>query len=202
MSQEATPLDPFSDLREFYRRLDEILPGPDLPADQGSNPCGTCGDCCRWFFYLSRHEWDYLTQELEARGEADLARFRVAVTPDQDERLGLPEWRCPLYVQGRGCGVYDRRPLACRLAGPYLPVLSRLPDHCIFTRPIRYSTVEEIPLWEEYVRVLRRHPSPPGYLAPGPSSGAPLSEAPAPPENNPGSPGDPPSHPPAPDARR
>ena len=202
MSQEATPLDRFSDLREFYRRLDEILPGPDLPAEAGSNPCGTCGDCCRWFFYLSRHEWDYLAQDLETRGEADLARFRVAVTPDQDERLGLPEWRCPLYVPGQGCGVYDRRPLACRLAGPYLPTLSRLPDHCIFIRPIRYATVEEIPLWEEYVRVLRRHPSPPGYLAPGPSFGDGLSDAPAPPGNNPGSPGDPPSLPAAPDARR
>lgn len=202
MSQEATALDPFSDLREFYRRLDEILPRPDLSAGPGSNPCGSCGDCCRWFFYLSRHEWDFLASGLEDLGEPDLARFQVANTPEQDERLGLPEWRCPLYREGQGCLVYHHRPLACRLAGPHLPVLSKLPDHCIFTRPIRYSTVEEIPLWEEYVRVLRRHPSPPGYLAPGSSHGAPLSDEPAPPARSPGSPGDPPSPPADPDARR
>ena len=172
-SREAGALDPFADLREFYRRLDEILPTPDPTAqNSGTNPCGTCGDCCRWFFYLSRHEWKYLEQALEQQGRAGVARFQVALSPDQDQRLGrCSEWLCPLHQEGLGCTVYEARPLACRLAGPYLPALSRLPEHCIFPRPIRYATVEEIPLWEEYVRVLRRHPSPPGYLAPAdPSS--------------------------------
>ncbi len=185
-------LDPFSDLREFYRRLDEILPGPDLPTAADSNPCGSCGDCCRWFFYLSRHEWDYLAHDLAERGLAGLAHFRVALTAEQDERLQFDEWRCPLYQVGQGCRVYAARPLACRLAGPYLPVQSRLPSHCIFQAPRRYSTVEEIPLWEEYVRVLRRHPSPPGYMAPGPAPSDRLSGTPARPPRNPGSPSDPP----------
>ena len=181
-------LDPFSDLREFYRRLDEILPGPDIPASQDSNPCGACGDCCRWFFYLSQHEWDYIAQALAERGLTGLARFRVAVTPEQDERLQFSEWRCPLYQAGQGCLTYQARPLACRLAGPYLPVLSKLPSHCIFQQPIRYATVEEIPLWDEYVRVLRRHPSPPGYMAPAREG---LSDVPATPERSPAPPGDP-----------
>ena len=108
----------------------------------------------------------------------------MAVTPEEDERLGFAEWRCPLYAEGSGCTVYEARPLACRLAGPYLPEQSRLPAWCIFTRPRRYSTVEEIPLWGEYVRVLRRHPSPPGYLAP------PLSDGPARPGRSPEGPAD------------
>lgn len=164
----------FEEIREFYRRLDEVLPGPDKPpvppevtggrTGCAGNLCGSCGECCRWFFYLSRHEYDYLEHYLKHRGQPVPSRFRVAVTPEQDHRLQHSEWRCPLYREGVGCTVYEARPLACRLAGPYLPRASRLPPWCVFTRPVRYSTVEEIPLWEQYVRLLRRHPGPPGYI--------------------------------------
>lgn len=140
---------------------------PPPGQEPAPNACGSCGDCCRWFFYLSRHEWDYIAHTLQEQGRQGVAHFRVALTPEQDERLQFAEWRCPLYREGQGCTVYEARPLACRLAGPYLPEHSKLPGHCIFPRPIRYSTVDGIPLWPEYVKVLRRNPTPPGYISPG-----------------------------------
>jgi hypothetical protein len=48
--------------------------------------------------------------------------------------------------------------------GPYVPYNSDLIDGCVYMHPVIYRTVEEIPLWDEYVAVLRRHPSPPGYF--------------------------------------
>ena len=141
-----------------------------LPKGEG-NACGTCFECCRYNFYLSKHEFDYVEAWLtDAWGS--VLEFVATPRPGRHPRRFTPpdlEYRCPLYADGIGCTVYEARPLACRLMGPYLPHHSKLPAWCVFENPTVYSTVDEMPGWNDYVSVLRRHPSPPGYfrLKPG-----------------------------------
>jgi len=151
--------DPFSDIRHFYRQLDRLLPHPPQ-----ANPCGTCGECCKYLFYLAGYEFAYLARCVkEATGEIPVA-FRVSRNSGEDNRLGGAYAGCPLYRPGQGCLGYQGRPYACRVMGAWWPVTTLPYEECIYANPRIYSRLEDLPLWDDYVGILRRHPSLPGYL--------------------------------------
>lgn len=159
--EETRPatVDAWADIKEFYRCLDEALPHSDA-----ANPCGECGDCCRYLFYLSGYEFAYLAQALtQAKTEAPVV-FRVSRTPAEDPRLGEGPPACPLYRPDQGCLAYAARPYACRVMGTWWPNTTPYLEGCVYQNAQVYSRLEELPLWEEYVALLRRHPSFPGYL--------------------------------------
>jgi len=150
---------PFLDIIKFYEGLTTFLPERDR-----ENPCGGCKECCRYLFYLSRYEFDYLIYSLGRGGEEVHLQFVPLLPGKEDPRCAMEESLCPLYREPGGCRAYEGRPLACRLMGPYVPLDSELITSCIYKEPVIYSTVEEIPLWNEFTRILRRHPSLPGYF--------------------------------------
>ncbi|MBM3460778.1 MAG: YkgJ family cysteine cluster protein [Armatimonadetes bacterium] len=152
----------FKDLRGFYGRLDAHLQRTRPPRQEGSaNACGTCLECCKYNFYLSRHEYDLIEAHLlETRGESPI-RWVNCSTNIQDARRHRPfdpEYRCPLYdMEKGGCSVYEVRPLACRTLGPMLPCHSKLPDWCVYDQPKVYERAEEIPLWDQFLRIIHAH---------------------------------------------
>jgi hypothetical protein len=149
----------FSDIIQFYEKLSALLPRPS-----GENPCGECRECCTYLFYLSEYEFQFLDQCLREKTVALSLSFIPLKPSALDPRFACDRWLCPLLRDDGGCHAYEARPLACRLMGPYLPHNSDAISGCIYRNPIVYSTVEEIPLWDEYVRLLRKHPTPPGYF--------------------------------------
>ena len=167
----------FEDIRLFFERVDRhlaalrtpITPRRD-PGGDGSNPCGTCVECCRYSFYLSRYEFEYLEDAVRRATGSCPAEWVTCMSPQEDPRMD-PAFegheRCPLYQDGVGCMGYAARPLACRTLGPMLPCHSKLPEGCIYTNPTIYDTATALPHWDEYALMLKRHfPSPPGYFRP------------------------------------
>lgn len=149
----------FSDLAHFYDRLDSVL-----PALQGENPCGSCLECCRYLFYLSKYEFDFLNHSLAQKNSPFSLAF-VTLLPDaRDPRFSQQGSICPLWEENTGCHAYMARPLACRLMGAYVPYNSDLIPHCVYRHPVVYHHVNEIPLWDDFVKILRKYPSPPGYF--------------------------------------
>jgi Fe-S-cluster containining protein len=154
-------MDKFSMLRDFYRNLDAFLETIPSPAEG----CGSCRECCDGLlFYITRLEYDLMVKSLEEQGLPLTTRFRVAVRPEDDSRTPETAENCPFYEEGLGCRVYDARPLACRLYGKYIPAKTVHFEKCVYREPARYSTIDEIPLWSEYEKVIRRYPSLPGYF--------------------------------------
>jgi Fe-S-cluster containining protein len=100
-------------------------------------------------------------------------RWVTCTTPLQDARLRQPVdpgAHCPLFEPGKGCMAYEVRPLACRMFGPMHPRATPLPEPCVFIESKACESVQDIPLWEEYAEVIRRHrPSPPGYFVAKPA---------------------------------
>jgi Fe-S-cluster containining protein len=165
--------DRFEDIRGFYSLLDANLQEISATARARGNACGTCFECCKYNFYLSKYEFDYLEDHLiRTRGESHV-EWVTCSTPIQDKRRSQPydpSYRCPLYEEGVGCTVYEARPLACRTLGPMLPHHSKLPSWCVYTNPISYDRTDAIPLWSEYADMLRRHqPAPAGYFVARPA---------------------------------
>lgn len=153
--------DRFDDLRGFYERLDAHLQAEqaERPGTRG-NACGTCFECCKYYFYLSRHEFEAIEAYLEQDGRAGEIRWVNCSTNVQDARRSRPvdpAYRCPLYREGVGCTVYAVRPLACRTLGPLLPSHSRLPSWCVYEHPRVYASTDEIPLWREFLELIHRH---------------------------------------------
>lgn len=110
--------------RAFKRRLAKVYEG--IPTIKGG--CGTCQDCCRgnpplWgpaevtgiigHPKLSDKQFIGMVSETgwikDAFGKNDLIGFMIA---DKDGKP-IP---CP-FVTPDGCGVYELRPLACRMFG-------------------------------------------------------------------------------------
>jgi CRISPR/Cas system-associated endonuclease Cas3-HD len=67
-------------------------------------------------------------------------------------------------MEHRGCCAYEGRPLACRLMGAYVPHNNTLIQDCVYKNPVVYTKVEEIPLWNDFMKLMRKYPSPPGYF--------------------------------------
>lgn len=74
--------------------------------------CGSCTACC--------------TVVPFTRGERDRVAARHPFVPWERLNIGgehyapaaaLKNMRCPFVVEGKGCSVYDIRPLCCRLYG-------------------------------------------------------------------------------------
>lgn len=149
----------FSDIIDFYSRLDKVI-----PREEGENPCGNCFECCRYLFYFSRYEFDYLKYFLRIKTDELSIKFVRLLPGESDPRFNEKNWACPLLNERTGCIVYEARPLPCRMMGPYLPYNSKKIDNCIYNNPVVYEFAEEIPLWDDFVRILKRHPSPPGYF--------------------------------------
>lgn len=178
--------DRFDDIREFYAHVDQHLAALDAeilrrsrPASEGEAPnsCGTCFECCRYSFYLSRCEFEYLEDHVRRATGSSPAEW-VTCNSRQDDPRREVAWadheRCAFWRDGIGCVGYEARPLACRTLGPMLPSHSKLPEWCIYSHPEIYTTCEALPHWSEYVQILRAHyPSPPGYFRPAPLSSSP-----------------------------
>ncbi|MGV8123488.1 MAG: YkgJ family cysteine cluster protein [Candidatus Xenobiia bacterium LiM19] len=148
----------FRDLADFYMHLSSRLLKPE-----SSNPCKSCVECCKYLFYLSRYEFEYLASAASLK-DRSISLVFVPLLPGQDDpRFAHNDHCCPLLTED-GCLAYEFRPLPCRLMGPYVPYNSDLISGCVYTHPVIYRNVEEIPLWDEYTAVLRRHPSPPGFF--------------------------------------
>ncbi|MCL5773231.1 MAG: YkgJ family cysteine cluster protein [Firmicutes bacterium] len=147
------PNEPFYDIIKFYKDIDQLLPFPDL-----ENPCGECKECCRYFFYCSQYEYEYLKHYVEDKRINIPLIFKPASTPDGDRRSVNSGWCCPLYRENAGCLAYAARPYACRIMGHYVPRTTNIPGQCIFRSPVNYSTHDEMPLWKEYVKLLLAHP--------------------------------------------
>ena len=164
--------DRFDALRSFYARLDGNLQqqqaarrahqaaastGASSPA---THACGTCDACCRYHFYLSRHEFEYLRHVAEQRPGAPPLRWVTCSTSIQDARRTRfdPQHRCPLYgplpAGGHGCLAYEARPVACRTMGPMLPHHSRMPEGCVYTDPEVYHSTDAIPGWDELLQLV------------------------------------------------
>ncbi|MDQ7822205.1 MAG: hypothetical protein RDV48_05360 [Candidatus Eremiobacteraeota bacterium] len=151
----------FSDLIAFYQNLDS-----NLPKLEQENPCGSCRECCSYHIVLSGYEFDFMDLELSRIGAPFSLHFSPLLPGKRDPRLGEPPAPCPLLLREGGCLVYRARPLACRLMGGYLPYHSEPVARCVYLPHQKvYATVEEIPSWSHYERILRRHPSLPGYFS-------------------------------------
>lgn len=157
----------FAAIRSLYERLDASLASMQGAGKAGrvrasagaTNPCGKCDTCCRYYFYLARHEFDLIEDHLIRTRGASPIRWVNCSTNIQDARRSRPvdlSYRCPLYEEGVGCTVYEVRPLACRTLGPMLPHHSKLPDWCVFEDSATYSSTDEIPLWKEFLEIIHR----------------------------------------------
>jgi len=116
----------------------------------------TCFECCKYYFYLSRHEFDCIEEYLIEKHGRSPIRWVNCSTNIQDARRSQPipvDYRCPLYEEGVGCTVYEVRPVACRSLGPMLPYHSRLPEWCVYPQPTVYQKADEIPHWQDFLRI-------------------------------------------------
>lgn len=111
------------ELRRLYTDL-----GPQLRPVEG-NPCGDCKACCT--AGMSYHRVSELELELIAT-RTPVQDFRAYL-----ERATTPEGEllhpvCPNYRNG-GCGIYDVRPMSCRLFGHVREAGTQMPEGCAFT---------------------------------------------------------------------
>lgn len=94
--------------------------------------CTHCSRCCRHetgYVFLSQRDLSRLASHLELTSEAVAQRYCHVVHTAFGSRLSLQEQDnldCVFWKDG-GCGVYDARPLQCRLY-PFWPAAVASPD--------------------------------------------------------------------------
>lgn len=151
----------FEDLKNFYKKLDECL---NIPFD---NPCSHCpAVCCNFSLYLSRYEFECIQDYIKENKIGIPLEFISEKDFGKNLRTQIEGWICPLYQKDKGCIVYSVRPWSCRLFPHYVPDHTKLPLHCVYKSPITYSDPEVVPLWEDYIKVMRANPTPLGYFLP------------------------------------
>jgi Fe-S-cluster containining protein len=154
----------FPELEAFYEDFTREL--RNLHLEEAD--CGQCGRCCEsppFLMTCSDLEFSRLERFIEQEGMEYRLHFIPLQGDEPDRRTVWARWRCPLYAAGKGCVVYPVRPLSCRVFGP----LAQGPiefDFCVFKNPRIYETPLEIPLWENYARILRKYPFRRGYIFP------------------------------------
>ena len=150
------------ELLDFYHTLDDQM--KRVPAS--TNPCGDCNRCCNGFYlFLTAVEYEVLVQHLEQKGIEVPVRFQRASIREID-RPEDPGIVCPFYRKKTGCLAYEVRPLPCRLYGYYTRRGTVHFEGCVYREPVPYESVEELPFWKEYVKVLTRCPAPSGFILP------------------------------------
>lgn len=152
----------FDDLGHLYD--DFKARAATLPAPRGS--CAGCGHCCTsppLYMTCSDLEYAYAMEAVRLQGRTLPVHFEEALP---DRRHAFKSWTCPLYSHAVGCTVYSHRPFACRVFGPY----SRMHiewDFCAYKDTAReYSDAHDVPLFDEYVALLKKYPSHRGYVYP------------------------------------
>jgi len=145
----------FQDIQVFYGKLDRFP-----PPREAENPCAACIECCRYFFYCSWYEFQFIEHFVRQKAISISLVFKPAAAATEDTRLKGPSWLCPLHSGLGGCLTYPARPHACRVLGHYVPHTTRMPENCSFRNPLFYRVHKELPLWEDYVRLLLAHPPP------------------------------------------
>jgi len=144
-------------LEELYAGLATAAPA--------ARDCGSCHRCCvgpPLYMTCTRLEYDHALTALTEAAQR-LVTFKELRRDAPDERLAFRHWTCPFYSAERGCTVYGKRPLACRVFGPY----SRepIPFPCVYEdASVHYESPGELPLWDAYSG-LTAH-SPRGYVFP------------------------------------
>ena len=127
----------FRRLARLYSRMDEAF---SRVARLAGFQCRGCEDnCCRSLFYHHTYlEYFYLKQGLQTLDPGRrlaLERLALDISARTDEALaagGPPRLMCPLNEAGR-CGLYEYRPMICRLHG--IAHRMRLPDGRILRGP-------------------------------------------------------------------
>lgn len=151
---------------DYFKYLDNHLKEMTPPGIS----CGECYKCCRYpYFYMTLHEPEsFLIEEYLRQNNIPIrVHFEPMTTARLDKRVYYKNWVCPFYRGSvGGCIIYPVRPFSCRIYGTYRGQWGKI-EGCVYEDPVVFDSVEDLPVWEEYMKMLRnfdtaRH----GYIFP------------------------------------
>jgi len=112
-------------MKNFFNKLQNIYDNfQEKYIQHIDESCAGCDYCCSSKFTyppVSYIEYDYIEKEKGVEKTDLLKEFMI--------RRELE--RCPFYSAEKGCGIYEIRPLCCRLFGIFASDPS-LPENCIY----------------------------------------------------------------------
>jgi len=112
-------------MKNFFEKLQNIYDNfQEKYIQHIDESCAGCDYCCSSKFTyppVSHIEYDYIEKEKGVEKTELLKKFMI-------NREGE---RCPFYSTEKGCGIYEIRPLCCRLFGVFASD-PFLPENCIY----------------------------------------------------------------------